>query len=164
MTATLAMAWRERTLAPEMPPAASNADAPPPDGGLQCLVLLATLNGDAFDAERVRREYLKPGRAAEFKDLLRIAIARALLTNPRMLIFDEATSALDHEGEHIIQDNMRAICRGRTVLVVAHRLSTVRHADRIIVMERGRMAEAGPHDALMRLDGIYAGLVRQAAG
>ena len=94
----------------------------------------------------------------------RIAIARALLTNPRILIFDEATSALDYESERIIQDNMRAICQGRTVLMVAHRLSTVRHADRIIVMEKGRMAEAGPHDELMALGGLYAGLVRQAAG
>ncbi len=94
----------------------------------------------------------------------RIAIARALLGNPRILIFDEATSALDYESERVIQANMRAICRGRTVLIVAHRLSTVRDADRIVVMERGRLAESGPHDALMQLGGIYAGLVRQAAG
>ena len=94
----------------------------------------------------------------------RIAIARALLTNPRILIFDEATSALDYESERIIQDNMRAICQGRTVLVVAHRLSTVRQADRIIVMEKGRMAESGPHEALMERGGLYANLVRQAAG
>src|SRR5581483_10667063 len=70
----------------------------------------------------------------------RIAIARALVTNPRILIFDEATSALDYESERIIQSNMRAICPGRTVLLVAHRLSTVRNADRIVVMERGRLA------------------------
>jgi len=59
---------------------------------------------------------------------------------------------------------MRAICQGRTVLIVAHRLSTVRHADRIVVMERGQLAEAGTHDALMHHDGLYANLVRQAAG
>jgi subfamily B ATP-binding cassette protein HlyB/CyaB len=94
----------------------------------------------------------------------RIAIARALITNPRILIFDEATSALDYESERVIQSNMRAICQGRTVLVVAHRLSTVRTADRIVVMERGQLAEAGSHDALMCHDGLYANLVRQAAG
>src|SRR5206468_5196633 len=66
----------------------------------------------------------------------RIAIARALATQPRILIFDEATSALDYESERVIQSNMRAICQGRTVLIVAHRLSTVRTADRILVMER----------------------------
>ncbi len=94
----------------------------------------------------------------------RIAIARALITNPRILIFDEATSALDYESERVIQNNMRAICQGRTVLIVAHRLSTVRTADRIVVMERGQLAEAGTHDALMRHDGLYAALVRQANG
>ena len=94
----------------------------------------------------------------------RIAIARALVTNPRILIFDEATSALDYESERIIQSNMRAICQGRTVLIVAHRLSTVRNADRILVMERGQLAEAGSHDALMHHNGLYANLVRQATG
>ncbi|MBV9984569.1 type I secretion system permease/ATPase [Bradyrhizobium sp.] len=94
----------------------------------------------------------------------RIAIARALVTNPRILIFDEATSALDYESERIIQSNMRAICQGRTVLIVAHRLSTVRSADRIVVMERGRLAETGTHEALMNHNGLYANLVRQAVG
>lgn len=94
----------------------------------------------------------------------RIAIARALINDPRILIFDEATSALDYESERIIQNNMRAICHGRTVLVVAHRLSTVRNADRILVMEKGELAEEGPHDILMARGGQYANLVRQAAG
>ena len=94
----------------------------------------------------------------------RVAIARALVGNPRILIFDEATSALDYESERIIQNNMRAICQGRTVLIVAHRLSTVRMADRILVMERGQLAEAGSHDALMHHGGLYANLVKQAAG
>jgi len=86
----------------------------------------------------------------------RIAIARALISNPRILIFDEATSALDYESEKIIQDNMRDICRGRTVLIIAHRLSAVRDANRIIVMERGQVAEIGSHAELMRLEnGIY---------
>ena len=80
----------------------------------------------------------------------RIAIARALMTNPRVLIFDEATSALDYESERIIQDNMKAICKGRTVIIIAHRLSAVRDAHRIIVMERGQIVEAGTHAELLR--------------
>jgi ATP-binding cassette, subfamily B, bacterial HlyB/CyaB len=92
----------------------------------------------------------------------RIAIARALATDPRVLVFDEATSALDYESERIIQANMRAMCRGRTVLIVAHRLSAVRTADRIAVMDRGRMVEHGTHGELIRRGGFYAGLVREA--
>ncbi|OEZ93383.1 toxin RTX-I translocation ATP-binding protein [Janthinobacterium sp. HH107] len=89
----------------------------------------------------------------------RIAIARALIGDPRILIFDEATSALDYESEKIIQDNMRGICAGRTVLIIAHRLSAVREANRIVVMERGQVAELGSHDALLkRPGGIYAHL------
>jgi subfamily B ATP-binding cassette protein HlyB/CyaB len=89
----------------------------------------------------------------------RIAIARALLTNPRILIFDEATSALDYESERIIQDNMRAICAGRTVLIIAHRLSAVRDAHRIIVMDKGEIVESGTHEVLLqRPQGIYAHL------
>ena len=89
----------------------------------------------------------------------RIAIARALISNPRILIFDEATSALDYESEKIIQDNMREICRGRTVLIIAHRLSAVRDADRILVMERGQITEDGTHAELVRMSGgIYAHL------
>ena len=86
----------------------------------------------------------------------RIAIARALITDPRILIFDEATSALDYESEKIIQDNMREICAGRTVLIIAHRLSAVRDADRIVVVEKGQIAESGSHAELLQIaDGIY---------
>lgn len=89
----------------------------------------------------------------------RVAIARALITNPQILIFDEATSALDYESEKIIQDNMRQICRGRTVLIIAHRLSAVREANRIIVMERGQIVEEGTHEELLQItEGIYAHL------
>ena len=83
----------------------------------------------------------------------RVAIARALLSNPRILIFDEATSALDYESEHIIQKNMRAICQGRTVIIIAHRLSAVRQANRILVMDKGQIIESGNHQELMQHDG-----------
>ena len=73
----------------------------------------------------------------------RIAIARALLCEPRIVIFDEATSALDYESERIVQQNMSQIASGRTVLIVAHRLSTVRYADRILTLDRGRLVEDG---------------------
>ncbi|WP_406855969.1 type I secretion system permease/ATPase [Alsobacter sp. KACC 23698] len=89
----------------------------------------------------------------------RIAIARALATDPRILIFDEATSALDYESERIIQGNMRHIAKGRTMIVIAHRLSTVRHADRIVGMQDGRIVEVGAHDELLaRPGGLYARL------
>ena len=89
----------------------------------------------------------------------RIAIARALFTNPRILILDEATSALDYESEAILRQNMGAICKGRTVIVVAHRLSSVRQTHRIIVMDKGRIVEQGPHDALVKQPkGLYAHL------
>jgi len=95
----------------------------------------------------------------------RIAIARALFHNPRILIFDEATSALDYESEAIVQRNMAAICRGRTVLIIAHRLSAVRQAHRIVVMDKGRIVEMGPHEELAaRPKGLYAHLWRMQAG
>ena len=90
----------------------------------------------------------------------RIAIARALITNPRILIFDEATSALDAESEAIIQTNMREITKGRTVMIIAHRLSAIRMASRIITMENGEITEEGTHDGLMQANGTYAKLWR----
>jgi ATP-binding cassette, subfamily B, bacterial HlyB/CyaB len=89
----------------------------------------------------------------------RIAIARALATQPRILIFDEATSALDYESERMIQANMRRIVRGRTVIIIAHRLAAVRHCDRIIAIENGAIVEEGNHHSLLgRSESLYARL------
>jgi len=89
----------------------------------------------------------------------RLAIARALLTQPRILIFDEATSALDVETEQVIQRNMAAICAGRTVIIIAHRLSAVRQAHQILAMDEGRIIERGTHAELLQRSGYYARMV-----
>jgi ATP-binding cassette subfamily B protein len=88
----------------------------------------------------------------------RVAIARALLKNPRILIFDEATSALDSKSEKAIQAELARIARGRTALVIAHRLSTVVDADQILVLDHGRIVERGKHQELLERDAIYAGM------
>ncbi|HGF2378022.1 TPA: enterohemolysin T1SS ABC transporter permease/ATPase EhxB, partial [Escherichia coli] len=94
----------------------------------------------------------------------RIAIARALVTNPRILIFDEATSALDYESENIIMKNMSRICKNRTVIIIAHRLSTVKNANRIIVMDNGFISEDGTHKELIsKKDSLYAYLYQLQA-
>ena len=95
----------------------------------------------------------------------RIAIARALVGNPRILILDEATSALDYESERAIMQQMQAICRNRTVLIIAHRLSTVRMANRIIAMDKGQIVEQGSHQELLaKEDGYYRYLHRLQNG
>ena len=91
----------------------------------------------------------------------RVAIARALYRRPPILLFDEATSALDTESERAVKDNLDRLLEGRTSLVIAHRLSTVRDADLILVLERGRLVEQGDHDALMARQGLYFYLVSQ---
>ncbi|RFP14603.1 MULTISPECIES: type I secretion system permease/ATPase [unclassified Duganella] len=94
----------------------------------------------------------------------RIAIARALATDPKILIFDEATSALDAESEAVIQRNMQMICRGRTVFIIAHRLSAVRGAGRIITIDKGEIVEQGTHDELLQRRGRYAALWQHQTG
>ena len=104
------------------------------------------------------------GRSLSGGQRQRLAIARAFLVNPRILLFDEATAALDAESEHAVQEALRAFRRGRTTFVIAHRLNTVRDADRILVMSEGRIIGDGTHDALLASCPAYARLVRQQLG
>ena len=92
---------------------------------------------------------------------VKIMIARALLTNPSVLIFDEATSALDPESENVIQENLAAIAKGRTVLIISHRLSIVSGADKILVLDKGVKTDFAPHRELLSHDGIYRDFWRQ---
>ena len=90
----------------------------------------------------------------------RIAIARALLKDAPILILDEATSSLDSRSEHLVQEALQRLMKGRTTLVIAHRLSTVQNADRIIVLDAGKIVEQGPHAELLAADGLYASLYK----
>ena len=90
----------------------------------------------------------------------RIAIARAILHDPKILILDEATSALDTETEHLVQDALANLCRNRTTIAIAHRLSTLRNATKLLVLDKKRVAEVGTHEELIQNEGgIYQGLV-----
>ena len=90
----------------------------------------------------------------------RISIARAILKNPRILILDEATSALDSKSEALVQDSLAKLMKGRTSFVIAHRLSTVAHADKIVVLDHGEVAEIGTHQELLKREGLYQNLCR----
>jgi ABC-type multidrug transport system fused ATPase/permease subunit len=94
----------------------------------------------------------------------RLAIARALLKNASLLVLDEATSALDSESEALVQDALEKLIKGRTVVVIAHRLSTVIHADQIAVVKDGRIAEIGTHQKLMKSKGLYSSLMNTQIG
>ena len=94
----------------------------------------------------------------------RIAIARTILRNPPILVLDEATSALDTETERLVQDALDRLSEGRTTIAIAHRLSTVRDADQIVVLDRGEIVERGAHDDLLALGGRYAALVARDEG
>jgi ATP-binding cassette, subfamily B, bacterial HlyB/CyaB len=118
--------------------------------GAHDFVLQLPMGYDTVVGERGSR--LSGGQRA------RIAIARALATDPKLLLLDEATAALDYESERAIHDNMAQICEGRTVFIVAHRLPTLRLAHRILVLEEGRLVQAGPHAQLIRDAGRYASL------
>ncbi|WP_426336057.1 type I secretion system permease/ATPase [Pseudoduganella sp. R-31] len=128
----------------------------------------ASLAGvDAFAdalAEGYDSEVGERGAALSGGQRQRVALARALITDPRILILDEATSALDYESEAAIMQRLPDIVAGRTVISIAHRLNTIRHADRILVMDDGRVAEDGTHEELLARDGLYARLWRLQTG
>ncbi len=136
-----------------------------PDAPMENIISASRMAGaDEFIAELpegYNTQVGERGSALSGGQRQRIAIARALLTNPRILIFDEATSALDYESEKIIQDNLKMIKEGRTMFMVAHRLSTVKDCDIILVMDRGEVVERGSHDVLMNQKGYYHMLYTQ---
>jgi ATP-binding cassette subfamily B protein len=94
----------------------------------------------------------------------RLSIARALLKDPAILVLDEATSSLDSTSEHLIQEALETLLRGRTAIIIAHRLSTVLGADRILVMEKGRLVQVGSHEGLVEEDGLYSQLFTRQFG
>ncbi|EIF50595.1 type I secretion system permease/ATPase [Sulfurovum sp. AR] len=136
-----------------------------PDSPMEHIIAASRMAGaDEFIAELPEgydTQVGERGSALSGGQRQRIAIARALLTNPRILIFDEATSALDYESEKIIQNNLSTIKKGRTMFMVAHRLSTVKDCDVILVMDKGQIVEQGSHDELMKLKGYYHMLYTQ---
>ncbi len=142
-----------------------NIALPRPDAPMELIIQAATLAGahefiaempEGYDTVVIER-----GGSLSGGQKQRIAIARALITNPRLLIFDEATSALDYESERVIRDNMQSIKKGRTTVVIAHRLSTIKDCDLIMVMEQGQVVEVGTHDALVQQQGYYHRLCEQ---
>ena len=139
-----------------------------PEATLDEIVRVATLAGAHEFISALPLGYETPveerGESLSGGERQRIAIARALLTDPRILIFDEATSALDYESEKRIMETVQALSRGRTVLFIAHRLNLVRNCDFIVVLDRGRVVEIGPHEVLLRKGGLYSRLWRHQEG
>ncbi len=136
-----------------------------PDAPMDQIIAAARISGaDAFISELPEgydTEVGERGSTLSGGQRQRIAIARALLTNPRILIFDEATSALDYESEKIINANLEKIKKGRTTIIIAHRLSTVKECDVIIAMDKGQIVEAGTHQELIEKKGYYHHLYTQ---
>jgi subfamily B ATP-binding cassette protein HlyB/CyaB len=136
-----------------------NISAARPDASLDEVMQAARLAGADEFIERLPRSYLTPvdenGSNFSGGQRQRIAIARALLSRPRLLLFDEATSALDPESEAIVQDNLTEIARGRTMIIVSHRLSALVRSDAILVLDNGAVVDFAPHDVLLQRCDIY---------
>lgn len=142
-----------------------NIAMPRPDAPIEMIIQAAQLAGAHDFIKELPEGYDtlvgERGSTLSGGQKQRIAIARALITNPRILILDEATSALDYESERIIQTSLKQIKQGRTVFIIAHRLSTVRDCDCIIAMDRGKIVEQGTHKELIGMEGYYYTLVTQ---
>ena len=138
-----------------------------PKATKQEIVAAAEISGASAFIELLPKKYEslvgERGNALSGGQRQRIAIARALLMQPKILILDEATSALDYESERIIMDNMKQIAAHRTVLMIAHRLTTVCSCDEILYIEHGQVAERGSHDELLARHGRYYNLWQQQA-
>jgi subfamily B ATP-binding cassette protein MsbA len=133
---------------------------PDPDKVVQCL--LAANLGDYLQTLPDHIHTLVGHNASSMSggQRQRLAIARAMYKNAPILILDEATSALDNESERMVQDALQKLQQGRTTLVIAHRLSTIENADRIVVMDAGRIIESGTHAGLMNANGVYASMYK----
>ena len=142
-----------------------NISMPRPDAPVEMIIEAAQISGAHSFISEMPQGYDtvvgERGSTLSGGQRQRIAIARALITNPKIIIFDEATSALDTESENIIMNNLDKIKRGRTMFIIAHRLSTVKNCDIIAAMDRGRIIEIGTHDELIKRKGYYYSLYTQ---
>jgi subfamily B ATP-binding cassette protein HlyB/CyaB len=145
-----------------------NIALPRPDAPMEVILQASQIAGAHEFIARLPEGYDtqvgERGSALSGGQRQRVAIARALITDPRLLIFDEATSALDYESERIIRENMKTIRKGRTTLIIAHRLSTIKDCDLVMVMEKGRIVEAGPRAELLAKEQGYFNRLHQLQG
>ena len=142
-----------------------NISMPRPDASIETIIQVAQISGAHSFISEMPEGYDtvvgERGSTLSGGQRQRIAIARALITNPKIIIFDEATSALDYESERIIMDNLDKIKQNRTMLIIAHRLSTVQNCDIIVALDKGEIIEVGNHQELMDKKGYYYNLYTQ---